>query len=620
MIRHELADEIAEILLDADVDQKGITLLAGAWGAGKTHLWENELKKRLEKSTYPVIYVSLFGIQSINELKNIIVTEYAIKKAGYKEVFELIKSGSILKKLGTFGKNALNAFQSYAEVELVSFRFDALDLIEGQYVICFDDLERRSKELDLKSILGFISHLAEKRKMKVLVIANEDILTDAELSKDEAYEYKRFSEKVISYRFKLEPSLDEFYDLLESKYTSKKINFFKERRELILAFFKNSGTENLRTLEKSFRLIYSTLKNGIAISDHQLKVFLFYIICGTEGTLAADPSDFDIGTYMVRKKIRGKDAESDPQKDAKEKLIERFFGNSYGYTFFSALYKYVQSGYFDKIAINNELNPVESEITPTQKYIRSFQNEPRLFFMDDDQLNKKYEEGKGCLSKYKNSMSAYELASLATHLRIIRKFLQLPTDIELDSEINKLFEIKGKEGDDSFDRSGRSTLGHYAEYWTDYISIYEKYLDVGVGNKFSDHLVKLITDENYLELIQKISSNADYYKAFVFQVSKEQIKECYFKNREMGYDILNEGFKLKYMIGAGQIELLDACRHKLLERVESILADDRCHASDRYRMKEIYKRAKEYIGIDDNLTIPKYPKLGEQIQSSAQLV
>lgn len=614
MIRHELTSEIVEILLDSDGDNKGITLLGGAWGAGKTYLWEHELKRNLEQSGFPVIYVSLFGIQSISEIKNIIVTEYSMKKAGYKEVMDLIKSGAILKKLHTLGKSALNSLQNFTDLDLVSFRFDALDLVEGKCIICFDDLERRSSELDLKSVLGLISHLAEKRKMKVLVIANEDILADVESQKDEAYEYKRFAEKVISYRYKLEPSIAEFYDLLEGKYRNKNIDFFKEHKDLILSFFKNSDTNNLRTLEKAFRYIYLILKNGIDISTYQLKVFLFYIICGAEGLLSTDSREFDISSYIISKKVRGKKSETDPAKDKKEELIERFFSNTYNYSFYPALYKYVQSGQLDKANIKNELNPVENELTATQKFIKSFQNGPRLFFMDDDQLNEKYEEGKNCLNKLKGEMSAYELANLAIHLRIIRKFLLLPPDIDLDYEINNLFEIKAKSGDDSFDGSGRSLLSHYQEYWLDYVAVYEKYLDVGVSNKHSEYLTKLIADQNYSELKKCIGLNSEYFKAFVLQVRSESITECYFRNREIGFDVLGEGFKLLYMV-SGEVDLIDTCREKLLEKIENLLADKRCHASDRFRMREIYERAKAHIGLDDARTGLKFSRIGELVKS-----
>ena len=47
----------------------GAIMLSGEWGCGKTYFIENELRKELEK-THVIIRISLFGLSSIESIKN----------------------------------------------------------------------------------------------------------------------------------------------------------------------------------------------------------------------------------------------------------------------------------------------------------------------------------------------------------------------------------------------------------------------------------------------------------------------------------------------------------------------------------------------------------------------
>lgn len=47
----------------------GAIMLTGEWGCGKTYFIENELRKELEK-THVIIRISLFGLSSIESIKN----------------------------------------------------------------------------------------------------------------------------------------------------------------------------------------------------------------------------------------------------------------------------------------------------------------------------------------------------------------------------------------------------------------------------------------------------------------------------------------------------------------------------------------------------------------------
>jgi len=75
-------------------------------------------------------------------------------------------------------------------------------LIQNQ-IICIDDLDRRSKNLEMKDVLGLISFLREQRGCKVALLLNAEQLGD---NKDE---FEGLLEKVIETKVVLAPTAAE---------------------------------------------------------------------------------------------------------------------------------------------------------------------------------------------------------------------------------------------------------------------------------------------------------------------------------------------------------------------------------------------------------------------------
>ncbi|MBN2250225.1 MAG: hypothetical protein JW682_07800, partial [Campylobacterales bacterium] len=133
-------------------------MLSGAWGSGKTHFWQNDLEPKLleefKKRDKSCTYISLYGKDSLNALK--------------QEVF--IKASSensfLSKEVATFGFEALSSIE---ESDLVVGKVlstakglnnyrkttKGIKRLKDGGVICFDDFERKSKEIDLNDLFGF---------------------------------------------------------------------------------------------------------------------------------------------------------------------------------------------------------------------------------------------------------------------------------------------------------------------------------------------------------------------------------------------------------------------------------------------------------------------------------
>ena len=97
-------------LLNSNNNGKTI-MLSGAWGAGKTHFWQNEiepkLKDKLRKDNKACVYVSLYGKESISEIK------FEIFKEAYNAIVDediISKGASLLSSIApSFGEKSLSS-------------------------------------------------------------------------------------------------------------------------------------------------------------------------------------------------------------------------------------------------------------------------------------------------------------------------------------------------------------------------------------------------------------------------------------------------------------------------------------------------------------------------------
>lgn len=153
-------------------------LINGAWGSGKTFLYENyladavldiEIGKNERKSN---IYISLYGVSSIEVLSKQLLTSYLIYaksngseivKKGVKPVAGIlgIVSKAFSFSIGSFSADFSDTIQ------------DISDLIEVKnMVVCFDDLERCT--IPINEFFGYVNNLIEHCNCKVLILADEN--------------------------------------------------------------------------------------------------------------------------------------------------------------------------------------------------------------------------------------------------------------------------------------------------------------------------------------------------------------------------------------------------------------------------------------------------------------
>jgi hypothetical protein len=146
--------------------------------------------------------VSLFGLNSLDDVKSSL----------FENMEWLDEEGTSFAQRGKAGAKALAArAKKLSELAgalpwvgqvFTKARSLYFSLVQNQ-IVCIDDLDRRSKTLDLRDILGLISFLREQRGCKVALILNAEQLGTG---KDE---FDALLEKVIETKVVLAPTAAE---------------------------------------------------------------------------------------------------------------------------------------------------------------------------------------------------------------------------------------------------------------------------------------------------------------------------------------------------------------------------------------------------------------------------
>lgn len=185
-------------------DRNDLLIIKGSWGVGKTYFWRNTVEKvsgqgKIGHKNYS--YVSLFGIDSFETLKNSIIANQISsisigKNVNTSESVLFSKLKNILK----FAER-IPYIRNFSGGLVSEFAFQMVK----DSLICFDDLERRSDNFDIKDILGLASFLKEQRNCKIVFILNDEKLIGKET-------FGEHNEKVVDIEVNFAPFPNEVFD------------------------------------------------------------------------------------------------------------------------------------------------------------------------------------------------------------------------------------------------------------------------------------------------------------------------------------------------------------------------------------------------------------------------
>ena len=201
-------------------------------------------------------------------------------------------------------------------------------------VLVFDDFER--SKIDGVELLGAINEYVESKKIKVIIVADED--------KIEEKRYKEFKEKVIFRTVKLIPDyhkvigeMIEKYKETEAGYTS----FLLQNKSILVNIFEQSNSDNLRIFKSlliDFERVFGFLPS-LALSERSTNKMLY-----------------SFGITLFNSKIIRQDKPRDNEKRNDE--LNREIREYYQTAPIGRLREWIQDGVWDEGDIINSLNVI----------------------------------------------------------------------------------------------------------------------------------------------------------------------------------------------------------------------------------------------------------------------
>lgn len=279
-----------------NLDNPGYALLiTGGWGSGKTY----QINKYFAEKKIAICYVSLFGINSIQDIYSSIFINMFPKQAWLKKIIGQVGSIEAEYSSVTFGVGGLLSSLGSSLIK---------EKVDNKKTIILDDLERAIKTdvLTIDNILGAINSYIEHQKCKVIVIAHDEkILT----------ELRGKREKVFGQTIVVTPDLDNAVTTF--LYQKKISEHFPKIKELLINLYLQSNYSSLRILKyivNDCERLFLNI-NEINLNQQQLEyLFRYFIISSIE--LKSENLSFDdyINYYEVQinnylEKANNKDTE-----------------------------------------------------------------------------------------------------------------------------------------------------------------------------------------------------------------------------------------------------------------------------------------------------------------------
>lgn len=259
--------------LDKVLTKSAIMLTAG-WGTGKSYYIQNELIPFLgypKNGSHACIVVSLYGLKEISEISKVLYLEIRMKPLTKKVSPIAGKIESLAKKIRlpvkeseaaatgkflvkTIASNLMNVSMNDANLQEL---YQSIDLT-GKLII-LEDIERSG--IDILDVLGYVYNLIEEDGAKVLLVANEDAITNYphterdksgnihKIPDEDTVAYLKIKEKTISDTISFHGNIKEAIEELIRSFDNKILNRFavKDQVEKIHGLMIVRNHTNLRT-------------------------------------------------------------------------------------------------------------------------------------------------------------------------------------------------------------------------------------------------------------------------------------------------------------------------------------------------------------------------------------
>lgn len=556
--------EIEAILNSEEND--GAVLLTGPWGCGKSYLIKDIAKHINEKPEYKnkfaIAVISLFGIDSVEMLNQRIRNEYLrlnaeiLGEKGQKATRAVVEGA---KKMAEYAKEML---PDSTKVALVNAAIQSIGTnnflnlipvestiqnggITQKVVLVFDDFERC--KISLVDLMGVINEYSENRKIKTLIIANEE-----EISGEK---YGIIKEKLISHTIKLSPNFEYAIHQIIIAYSQTEdgySDFIKENEKVIRRAFIDSGYGNLRVLKSciwDFERVYGAW-NKTEINVIGLRELLYHFSAVVyehkKGKFGFIPKSGYQLIVSVNKK-EGKEEKEEKEKrerkekEEKEEIINKYLPDTFTtIRKWDSLCRWIVDGDWDEEAFIEELEKryKRADLSYEEKFI--YYN---FWDLEDEDIKVGMPIAVG--KAYTGELTRDELIMLLQHIHALHyRSMVMPCEVSYQ-DIQNGFDLRKqriKNGEIRGDR--RSRYSELNELDEEAKSLYKEI-------EYMDY--QLVAWENRRKFISYLNEEIEVYdlrdeylESFDSELEEEFMK-CYrnsrnSKKRELCWALRDIGF------------------------------------------------------------------------------
>jgi len=404
-----------------------LLVIKGKWGAGKTFFWQNVInecqsEKCVGRDFYS--YVSLFGVNSLEELNNSILAS-RVDSNPNKAQKRLDTLTARLRNLAR-GVENIPALREYTGGMISAL----LHLLLDNTLICFDDIERRGDGLTIRDIFGLASVLKEQRGCKVVLIMNEEGLDEGAQK-----QFTLHGEKVIDRHLSFSiPAEESFGYIFESSFP---------RRDLVKSCCLSLHIENIRTLQRIKRSIeditphLSSLEEQV--TEGVIRSLILFVWSHYEQASGAPPIKFVLAYSPVNLYLAKENKKELSPEDKKWNEIlgaYNYFRNS---EVDECLADYVQTGYVDKPKLSLQLDK-ENEQARVLKGQHSYSEVWGIYRNSFDDNEQAFVEA--LVSNFRSNIKIMSLENLQSVVSALRDFEQ---DTVANSLVDEYFSTRNSE-------------------------------------------------------------------------------------------------------------------------------------------------------------------------------
>jgi len=450
--------------------------------------------------------------------------------------------------------------------------------------LCFDDLERKGKDLSIKEVLGYInSNFVEHNFQKVIIIGDESNITDKD-------DYDDIKEKVIGRTIKYELDKEKLGEVLQSFASGFETknpdysSYLREKKDFAINLFNRFEIKNLRTI-RFFLIILEKVFSQLdeeKIEKLGDKVFYFTLAISNEyrdgGLMKNLDPDEEVPYFITQNHsfidafvllndgsfVKKEEIEKDELQIYQDEYLKKYRKDSpVEYIYLESLFEYIVSGILDENKLKDEINSIYSKrFVEVPPHIITLNKVSQFEMLSDEDFDENIRLTLDYIKEGKYSLYEFTTAGFMI-LRLIK--VEVITELTVDDLCRILNENVEKTGPLTFKLEPKEHLNELTKS-------YEK-ICPGLGGRIEelynkiDHKIKAEFLENqFKELKEKGRFDNSYkFQELILSYDPKKVFEFLIEllpNRAE-FELITEDFKS----ALGNIH-----REKHTDEVLSILA------------------------------------------------